>query len=174
MALPKLIEEIRSSNLKPKELLEHLSKRVLQDKSFLQDFAVCMEVGTTAEKGTCMEVLEYASKEKPAEAKAHLETVIRFLGDQAPRVKWEAARVIGNVAKDFPSEAFKAVDGLLANANDKGTVVRWSTAFALGEIFKHNPKAKNSLKEKIEAVLKKETNNGVKKVYEKALAEVEK
>ena len=35
--------------------------------------------------------------------------VIGLLTDKAPRVKWEATRVIGNVAKEFPEQTAKAI-----------------------------------------------------------------
>jgi len=58
---------------------------------------------------------------------------------------------------------------LLKNTKDKGTVVRWSVAFALGEIAKNNPKAAKILLPKMNELVKKEQNNGVKNVYLKAL-----
>ena len=51
-------------------------------------------------------------------------------------MRWEACRIIGNVAKKFPDKVKEAIPRLLENTKDKRTVVRWSAAFALTEIAK--------------------------------------
>lgn len=84
-------------------------------------------------------------------------------------MKWDAAESIGNMSKWFPKEVEKAIPNLLINTKDEGTVVRWSSAFALSEIAKNNPAIRNELVQKIDALVKAETNNGVKNVYLKAL-----
>lgn len=61
------------------------------------------------------------------------------------------------------------IDKLLINTKDTGTVVRWSAAFALGEIIRYNVKIRKTLIGKIEIILEKEQNSGVKNVYLKAL-----
>jgi HEAT repeat protein len=101
-----------------------------------------------------------------------LPAVIKFLGHQSPRVKWESSRVVANMAPKFPQEAAGAIPMLLANTRDKGTVVRWSAAFALGEIMKHNDKERKSLLARVDAILKKEQNSGVRNVYLKAMKAV--
>jgi len=62
----------------------------------------------------------------------------------------------------------------LKNSSDKGTVIRWSAAFALGEIAKSNSNAQKTLLPKMKELVMKETNNGVKNVYLKALKVIEK
>ncbi|PIR08168.1 hypothetical protein COV53_04350, partial [Candidatus Gottesmanbacteria bacterium CG11_big_fil_rev_8_21_14_0_20_37_11] len=84
------------------------------------------------------------------------------------------ARVIANVSQRYPERAAKAVDKLMLNTKDKGTVVRWSAALALGEIAKYNLNIRTKLIPKIEAILEKEQNNGVKNVYLKALKAINK
>jgi len=165
----RILDEIRGSDKKPKALLIYLSEKVKKDKSLLKDFSDCLKNATTVEKGTLMEILEYASKNDPDSAISHLDEVINHLNFDAPRVKWEAARVIANLSQRYPEKVAKAIDKLLTNANNKGTVVRWSSAFALGEIAKYNKKIKTELVKKIENLSKKEQNNGVKNVYLKAL-----
>ena len=116
-----------------------------------------------------MEVMEYVTQKNPQIAKPYLETVISYLNDKAPRVKWEAGRVIANTAQSYPQETAKAISALLENAKDKGTVVRWSSALALSAIFQANEKIRSALKTKIENILKTEKNNGVRKIYLKTL-----
>jgi len=164
-----LLDEIRKSNKKPKELLVYLSEKVKKDKKLLSDFSDCLKDASAPEKGTLMETLEYASKDNPEVAIPHLNEVINHLSFDAPRVKWEAARVIANVSSKYPDKALLSIDRLLFNTKDKGTVVRWSTAFAIGEIAKFNKNKQRSLVSIIENLIKKEQNNGVKNVYQKAL-----
>ncbi len=116
-----------------------------------------------------MEAIEYVTKEEPEFAENCLDFVIDHIDDDAPRVKWEAARIIGNVASTFPEKIKSAVPKLLENATDKGTVVRWSAAFALTEIAKNNKNLKKELEERFNEIVKKESNNGVKKIYLKYL-----
>jgi len=165
----KLLTIIRLSDKKPKELLIYLAGLIKQDKTLLADFAVSLDNAKDAQKGTCVEALEYATQTNPEIAIPHLKSIINSLTDQAPRVKWEAARVIANLAPKYPTQAAQALDNLLLNTKDKGTVVRWSTALALGEILKANAKIRASLQKTIEDLVKKEANNGVKNVYLKAL-----
>ena len=168
----KILDEIKKSDKKPKELNAYIAKLILEKKPTAADFAETLALGNDAERGTCIEALEYATQTKPELAKTYLSEVIKCLADKAPRVKWEAARVIGNIAKSMPKEAEKAIDSLVANTKDKGTVVRWSAAFALGEILKYHQSLRPTLLTKINGILDKEQNNGVKNVYLKAIKAV--
>ena len=165
----KLLDEIRDTNKKPKEFLVFLSEKVKKDKSLLDNFSKCLENGSPVEKGICMEVLEFVSQEKPELVIPYIDEVITYLNYDAPRVKWEAARVVANLSQKYPEKAAKTVDKLMINTKDKGTVVRWATAFALGEIVKYNKNIQKELVKKIEDIIKKEQNSGVKNVYLKAL-----
>lgn len=169
-----ILEEIRKSDKKPKELNAFIAKLIVEKKPSSKDFADAFASGNDVERGTCIEALEYATQTNPNIAKPYISSVINCLKDKAPRVKWEASRVIGNVSKVLPEETGEAIPKLLENTTDKGTVVRWSTAFALSEIAKNNNKLRSSLLTKINEILKKEQNNGVKNVYLKALKVINK
>jgi hypothetical protein len=117
--------------------------------------------------------LESVSQTKPEWVTPQLDFIIGQLGHKAPRVKWEAARVIANLAQRYPDKAASGIPSLLRNTADSGTVVRWSAAFALCEIAKANAKARTDLLPKIKAIEKKEMNNGVKKIYSKTLKSLE-
>lgn len=165
-----LLQEIRNSTKKPKELLQYLANLIVQNPFLLNEFDESIEsANNDVEKGTLVESLEYVSKEHPELVIPQLPLIIECLKSNAPRVKWESSRVIANVAKDFPKEATKAVKHLLFNTKDKSTVVRWSTALALGEILKSSQSNRASLQQEIEALIAKEQNNGVKNVYIKAI-----
>lgn len=165
-----LLDEIRTSDKKPKNLLIYLAGKVKADPKLLKEFSTTLRNSSAVEKGICMEVMEYASKDNPELAAPYIDDIISYLDFDAPRVKWEAARVIANIAQQHPDKATKATNKLLINSNDKGTVVRWSAAFALGEIAKSTNDKK--LIATIEQLAHKEQNNGVKNVYLKLLKQI--
>lgn len=168
------IEEILQSNSKPKEKITLLAKEIKKDKKFIGEVVGYFESATTGDQGHLIESLEYASQDNPELVVPHLDFVIGHLGDDSPRIKWECARIIANLASKFSDKTEKAIPLLLKNTKDKGTVVRWSVAFALGEIVKNNFKVEKILLPKIKELVKKESNNGVKNVYLKALKVIEK
>lgn len=170
-----ILDEIRNSKKNSKQLLFEISQALIKDHKLLGQIKEGLSAGSKVEKGILMESLEYASKDDPSIAENMIDTVVDYLDyEDSPRVKWEGARVIANISQRYPEKAVRAVDKLLENAKDQGTVVRWSAAFALGEIAKYNLKARAGLLPKIEAVLKKEQNSGVKNVYLKALKTINK
>lgn len=168
------IIEILKSKVKPKEKVTLLAKKVAENKSAIKELIACFENGSDSDRGNCMEAVEYAVEQDPSIAKHYLDFSIKNLHDKAPRVKWEAGKIIGNAAKRFPEETSKAISGLLDNTKDKGTVVRWSAAFALTEIAMNNSKTQKDLITKFESIVKKEASNGVKKFYIKALKVLQK
>lgn len=168
-----IIEEIRNSKRKPKELVAYLADRVKRDKSLFDQLLEGLEHPKIPLRGLCAEVMAEVTKEKPELFPAQgCDAVIRHLADKAPRVKWETAQLVGNVAAVWPEKAGAAVPALLLNADDEGTVVRWSAAYALTRIAGHNAKLRRGLIQKMEAILKKESNNGVKNVYLKGLKKI--
>jgi len=167
-----LVDTLRNSEMKAKQLSSFLAKKLVEDAELLRDAGDDIDLLNDVEKGILMEALEYATGTGPEIAEPVLDVVIECLRCEAPKVKWEAARVLGNVTHRFPDRALKSLPSLLENAKHKGTVVRWSAAYALGEMVKHNKKAKRRLLQEIETILKREKNNGVKNVYLKALKAV--
>jgi len=164
----RLLDEIRKTNKKPKELLVYVSEKVKKDSGLLDNFSESIKNASPVEKGVCMEVLEYVSQIKPEIVIHLIDEIIYYLDYDAPRVKWEVARVIANLSSKYPEKTVKAIDKLMINTKDKGTVVRWATAFALSEIAKYNKGIQSELAKKFEILVKKEQNNGVKNVYIKA------
>lgn len=126
-----------------------------------------------ASLANCVESLELATRLNSGIATPSL---LAFATEQlmhkAPRVKWEAAKVIGNIAHHFPSKLNDAINNLLVNAEYPGTVVRWSAAFALGEIVKLKTKINKDLIPAIEKFAEKESQNSIRKVYLSALKKV--
>ena len=87
------------------------------------------------------------------------------MANKAPRVKWESAKVIGNIAHLFPTKLDKVIGNLLTNSENEGTVVRWAAAFALCEILKLNIKLNEELLPALEAICNREEDNAIKKKY---------
>ena len=126
-----------------------------------------------ANKGNCIEVIEYATKQNPSLTDVTvLDFVVKTLKDKEPRVKWESAKVIGNIAKLYPENLSTAIANLLKNTKSEGTVVRWATALALGEILKLKTEYNEKLLPKIEKLAENEIENGVKKKYLGAIKKV--
>jgi hypothetical protein len=167
------LESIIRSDKKPKEKVTLLAEKVKENKGLITELVKCFTSGSATVKGHCMEALQHVSLERPDIVLPHIDFIIDQLQIAMPRVKWEAARTIHNLAQKYPDSAATAVPKLLANVNDSGTVTRWSAAQALTEILYHNPGLRDELIPKFNAILKKEKNNGVRNIYLKALKSME-
>lgn len=114
-----------------------------------------------------IEALEGATRKKPElvdrKAFAHL---VDCLSHAAPRVKWEAARTISNVAALHIDHLEPAVDALLDNSSNESTVVRWATAQALAAIVRAGHGG-DALRARVRKIATKEQDDGVRKVYER-------
>ena len=133
----KLDEIFQDKTSKQKAKTEMLSKLVLDQTIGTAELIAFAKKADDTVKATCIESLEYATRQTPSIANNKcLQFVTQALADDAPRVKWESAKVIGNIAHLFPTKLDKAICNLLTNTEYNGTVVRWATAFALGEIVK--------------------------------------
>jgi HEAT repeat protein len=164
---------LADKNLKAKPKVEAISKMLLDKKITLSELIKIAKLSKDKEKGTCIESLEFATRTKPDIASLPLlDFVTETLADDAPRVKWESAKVIGNIAHLFPTKLDNAIGNLLTNSEYSGTVVRWAAAFALGEIVKLKTKHNKDLIPAIEAIIKRDEDNAIKKIYQKALKKV--
>jgi len=167
-----LLSFIRSSDQQPKSLAESISLALLQDPHLLNELAESMAQGDRVEKGILMEAVEFATKTTPSLVNSATDLIARYLDDAAPKVRWEAARIIANVAGVFPTKVTSAIPQLLLNTKDIGTVVRWSAAYALAEIAKHNLKVRPELMHHFSHIIKTEQNSGVRNVYVRAVKEI--
>lgn len=165
-----IAELINDKTKKAKEKVEAISKWLLDGSLSTADLLAFAEKSKDAEKATCIEAIEFSTKQN---AKIADEAVWAFatksLTENAPRVKWETAKVVGNIAHLFPTKLNKAITNLLTNAEHDGTVVRWAAAFALGEILKLKTSHNKDLLPAIEAICDREPDEGVKKKYMDAI-----
>jgi hypothetical protein len=159
-------ETLSDKTLKPKEKIEKLSQSIIDKRISINDLLAYAETTKDAEKGTCVEALEFASGKNPKIIdKNCFEFIVKHLTDKAPRVKWECAKVIGNVAHLHKTDLNNAIKNLLENANYDGTVVRWSAAFALVEIIKLETEHNKKILPKIKEICAKEEKPNIKKMY---------
>lgn len=172
MPLPELL---LTKTKKAKEKVETISKWLLNGSLTTGELMQFAEKAKDPEKATCIEAIEFATKQNPKIADEKVFAyVTKTLTEKAPRVKWESAKVIGNIAHLFPTKLSKAITNLLTNAESDGTVVRWAAAFALGEILKLKTKHNKDLLPAIEAIYLREEENGVKKKYLEAIKKTKK
>ncbi|HQF27548.1 MAG TPA: HEAT repeat domain-containing protein [Bacteroidia bacterium] len=161
------VEEIvNDKSLKGKSKVETLSQYLMDGSISIEQIILFAEKQKDPAKATCVEALEFATKVSPQiGTKAVLDFAAQSLASKAPRVKWESAKVIGNIAHLFPNDLNKSIDHLLTNTEHDGIVVRWSAAFALGEILKMKTKHNKLLLPAIEAICDKEEKKSIKKIY---------
>ena len=161
---------LADKQIKTKLKVEVISNLLLNEKASLPDLIKIARVSKDSAKGTCIEAIEFATRAKPEIASMEcLKFVTETLLDKAPRVKWESAKVIGNIAFLYPDKLDKAIVNLLANSEFPGTVVRWSAAFALGEIVKLKTKLNKELIPAVEAIIRRDDDKAIKKIYQAAL-----
>lgn len=170
------IEELlKEKTIKPKEKTETISKWLLNGELPVDELLAFAEVSKDSAKATCIEAVEYATKQIPNIADESVLTfVTQTLTEKAPRVKWESAKVIGNIIHLYPSNLDSIIANLLTNTEHTGTVVRWSAAFALGEILKLKTKYNKELLPTLKAICEREEKNSIKKIYLKAMKITEK
>jgi len=166
---------LKDKTKKAKQKVETIGKWLLDGSLPTDELLAFAEKAKDAEKATCIEAIEFATKHNPNIADENVfEYVTKTLTENAPRVKWESARVIGNIAYLFPTKLKIAINNLLKNSEYDGTVVRWASAFALGEILKLRTKHNRDLLPTIEAIYDREEDNGVKRKYLEAIKKVKK
>jgi hypothetical protein len=170
-----ITELLNDKTKKAKEKVETISKWLLDGFLPTDELLMFAEKAKDTEKATCIEAIEFATRQNSKIAdESVLSFVTKMLTDKAPRVKWESAKVVGNIAHLFPTKLNKTITNLLTNSEYDGTVVRWAVAFALGEILKLKTKHNADLLPAIEAICDREQDNGIKKKYFDAIKKAKK
>lgn len=158
----------KDKTIKPKERTETISQWLLAGSLTTKELLEYASKAKDPVKATCIEAIEFASKQQPVVADISvLDFVTNSLTEKAPRIKWESAKVIGNIAHRYPAKLDAAISNLIINTEHDGTVVRWSAAYALGEIIKI--KKDKDLLTSVEAICDREEKNSIKKIYLSAL-----
>lgn len=166
---------LKDKEIKPKEKTTMISNWLLQESLPIDELIAFAEHQKDPIKATCIEAAEYATKENPTISTENLfDFACVSLTQKAPRLKWESAKVIGNIAFLYPDKLKNAIQNLIENTNHEGTVVRWSAAFALGEILKLQTKHNVDLLKTVEAICESEEKNSIKKIYNAAIKKLSK
>lgn len=164
---------LADKNLKAKAKVEAIAKMLLDAQISLAELVRAARGSKDKEKGTCIEALEFATRARPEIASPDcLDFVTEALLDEAPRVKWESAKVVRNIAHRFPERLVEAIKDLRANSTHEGTVVRWSAAGALGAIVELRTTHNKELVPVLQAILEREEDQAIKKIYLAALRRV--
>lgn len=159
-------EILNDKSFKPKEKTEALSQLVLGSPEIMDELISFAKISKDPIKATVIESFEFATKlNSEIATKNLLQFVSQTLTEKAPRVKWESAKVIGNIAYLFPEQLEEAIKNLLINTEHTGTVVRWSAAFALAQIIKLKTPINKELIPAIESICEREEKNSIKKIY---------
>lgn len=168
-----LISLLNDKAIKAKAKTEAICDLLLKNKVSTKDLAALADKLKDPAKATCIEALEFATKQKPAVIDVSgFRFVTASLTSKAPRVKWESAKVIGNTAHLFKDELDEPIKNLLGNTEGEGTVVRWSAAFALSEIVKLKTRYNKTLVPAIESIGNSEEKNSIKKIYLDAVKKI--
>lgn len=171
----KISDLLNDKTKKTREKTDILSKALLKNEISIQELISFAEIAKDPAKATCIEALEFATKQNSTIAdKAVFQFVTKTLAAKTPRVKWESARVIGNTAHLFRDNLDNAIVNLLVNSEHEGTVVRWSSAFALGEILKLKTRHNKELLPTIEIIIDREEKSSIKKIYLAAIKKCKK
>ncbi|OJW68897.1 MAG: hypothetical protein BGO68_03885 [Candidatus Amoebophilus sp. 36-38] len=164
---------LKDKGIKAKEKTVQINTWLLDNTLSIASLISHAQNGKDPVKALCIEAIEFATKQNPSIAtEAVLYFVTQTLTEKSPRIKWESARVISNIAHLFPSKLDRTTSNLLDNAEHPGTVVRWSTAYALGEILKLKTSINAELLPTVEAICNREEKNSIKKVYLAAIKTV--
>jgi len=171
----KIEQLFQDKTIKLKQKVTILGNSLIDGALSCGDLLAYAEQQKASEKATCIEAVEYATKKNLAIANNMLlDYVNNALNDNEPRVKWESAKVIGNIVRLFPDQLKQTIPNLLDNARNSGTVVRWATAYALAEIIKLKTDQNDFLIPEVELLCELEEDNGVKKKYLDALKKIKK
>lgn len=161
---------LNDKTLKPSERVRQICNSLITHDLLLNELLDFAKNANDSNKASCIEAIELVTEKQPEFAtNVCLDFVTDCLNEKAPRIKWESARVIGNIAHLFPADLEQATVNLLKNAEHSGTVVRWSTAFALGKICKSESSISSHLIEVCEQLAHQEEKNSIKKIYLQAI-----
>jgi HEAT repeat protein len=166
---------LADKSLKPSQKPGLLSQILLENPQQVKELIALAAKAKDADKANCIEALEHATLSNPGIANDEcFNLVVGSLNSSAPRVKWESARVIANIAHLFQPRLQEAIPNLLTNTEHPGTVVRWSAATALGAILKLKTPQNANLVPAIEAISDREEKNSIRKIYMDAIKKAKK
>jgi hypothetical protein len=166
-------EILNDKSLSNKQITELLSELLRKNEIIADDLVEATKLLKDVPKANCLEALEHASGINPEIiTEKCFVFAIESLPAKAPRVKWEAARVIANSARIHPAMLENAANNLLANTEHPGTVVRWSAAIALSSIVCQKTGLNQELVPALKVISEREEKNSIKKIYNAAFKKI--
>jgi hypothetical protein len=166
------LKEVLSEKSKPKEKVDKITRIIIEKPDNINNLISNFMQGSNVDKGTYATVLKQVSSTNPEIVEPFIDELFDYINHKSNRVKWGIPETVGNLAEKYPKRVEKAIPNLLRNTEDKSTVVRWCAAYALSNIALHNLDVREELVGKINLIVEKEENNGVKNVYIKALKKI--
>jgi len=161
---------LTNKSIKPKEKTTALCEHLLLHKLSAEELISFAAVTKDAIKATCVEGLALATQQLPELITPTVfDTIVGWLSEKAPRLKWECAAVLANTVHCYPKNLDRAIIGLLDNTQHTGTVVRWSAAKALAKIAELNTPHRKTLLLTLESICEREEKNSIKKIYLNAM-----
>ena len=159
-----LQELLNDKGIKSKVKTETINNWLLSEELSVDELTNFARSSKDPIKAICIESIQIATKSNPEIATLNcLDFISKTLTEKAPRVKWESAEVIGNIAYLYTDKLDEAIKNLLVNSEHEGTVVRWSAAFALGQILKIKTQRNKDLIPVIESICQREEKKQHKK-----------
>lgn len=165
-----IIDILEDRSLRAKAKAVSVGKLILSGKVSNKELIAAAQKASPVNKANLVEGMQLATEKDPSFANKELFIwLCKCLEDETDRVKWEAARSLTNIIPMLPALSPKALNGALINTEHKGTVVRWSAAKLLAAIYVNHVKSREELSPVIEAIILRETDNAIKKIYLKIL-----
>lgn len=111
-----LNEFFQDKSIKSKEKIEILSNTVLNGEISLRKLLDFASLSKDPVKASCIEALEFSTQVKhDLLDQETFDFITENLSADAPRIKWESAKVIGNTAKNFPENLNDPITKLIEN-----------------------------------------------------------
>jgi hypothetical protein len=168
-----VVELFYDKSIKPKEKTKQLANLLLMCQLSIADLILFAHLAKDPVKASCIEGIEFATQYKPELiAGPDLDWIIDQLSAKAPRIQWEAAKVIANTISLYPDKVEKTILKLVKNTDCDGTVVRWSAATALARILTMKTAINTTLIPAVQTIVALEGKNSIKKIYLAALKKV--
>lgn len=168
-----LIETIKDKSLKPKQKTEFIAASLHSGNISIEEIILTETKLNAATLATCIEAIELATRAHGCSLSSiQLQWIIDKLSMPNPRIKWEAAKVIGNAIAYHKQMIETAVTALIANTKHEGTVVRWSAAYALAAIVILDTPINKELIPTVNELINTEEKESIKKIYRKSLKAV--
>lgn len=170
-----LLDILNDKTLKGKAKTKKITDLIVSGKLSLADIEKVLKSIDDKQLAVILQAIEeITNKGLKKLDSSYLSLAEKYITSDSNAVKREASRIVGNLAKDYPDKLNSAIKSLMKNIDDDSTVVRWGSAYGLSRILEAGDHATSELYDKVKQISAKETDNGVKNQYVKALKQADK